>query len=419
MNGEHVGYVVGHLVQAQALDGHLVVAGFQLGDGQDVVDEAREALGFQHDDAQELVGHLGIVDGAVLQRLHEAADGRQRRLELMGDVGHEVGAHLLQAADLGDVLHHGQRADHLAVVAHGRYVQPQRTMPAAHRRARSDLVGVNAALAHGLVEHVVQAHVLGGLAHEAALGIPDDAQQLLGHGCDQDHLQIAIHGDDAVLHLVHDHAQRMVAAGLPQHAILDAADDGVEHLHILILAHALDATVKLALREGVQRGRDLGQQLFLAMQRPQNRQQIHRQGQQQHREGHDEFAAEENGSPCCPDSGKKQKSAILELIDGVDSFFALGILPGIHLHGSGARDLKILLRQGKHASVGCMRNTPVGVVEAEGNVLVVVCQRSQRVDAILCGFVLQRCATGLTGQANSILKILILFFRQNRAALYQ
>ena len=119
VNGEHVGHVVGHLVQAQTLDGHLVVAGFQLGDGQDVVDQARQALGLQHDDAQELVRHLGIVDGAVLQGLHKAADGRQRRLELVRHVCGEVGAHLLQAADLGDVLHHGQRTHHLTVVAHG------------------------------------------------------------------------------------------------------------------------------------------------------------------------------------------------------------------------------------------------------------------------------------------------------------
>ena len=153
-------------------------------------------------------------------------------------------------------------------------------MPATHGRARGDLVGVHAALAHRFIKYVVQAHVLGGLAHQPALGISDDAQQLLGDGRDQDDLQVAVHGDDAVLHLVHHHAQRVVAAGLPEHPILNAADDGVEHLHVLIVGLALDAAVVLALGEGVQRGCHLAEQQLLAVQLAQHRQHIEQQRQQ-------------------------------------------------------------------------------------------------------------------------------------------
>ena len=211
----------------------------------------------------------------------------------------------------------------------------------------------------------------------------------------------------------------MVAAGLPEHPVLNAADDGVEHLHIRIVTSALDAAVVLALGEGVQRGRHLGDQLLLAAQAAQHHQHIEQQRQQQRREYQHILVAKEDGKPCYPDSGKKQKSAILKLIDGVESFLSLGIFPGIHMHASDAGDLKILLREGQHAAVRRAQNTSVGVVQAEGNVPVVVGERLEDAYALLPGFILHRRSARLTDQADSILNILVLFLSQNRAALGQ
>ena len=231
---QHVGDLEGHLVQLYAFGGGVGHAALQFADGEYVVDEAREALGLQHDDLEELFRHGGIVDRPVQQRFHKALDGGERRFELVGDVGHEVRAHLLETAQLGDVLDHGQRADHLAVLPHGRYIEAERAVAAAHGGARGDLIGIDAALAaHGLAKHALQVDVFAGFGDGHALGIGGDARQLPGHGRDQEDVHPRIHDDDAALHLVHDDGDGMVAAALAEHALLDLLDDGVDAVHFL------------------------------------------------------------------------------------------------------------------------------------------------------------------------------------------
>ena len=44
------------------------------------------------------------------ERLGQQAEGADGRLELVADVGHEVAAHGLEAAALGDVVDHHERA---------------------------------------------------------------------------------------------------------------------------------------------------------------------------------------------------------------------------------------------------------------------------------------------------------------------
>ena len=66
-----------------------------------------------------------------------------------------------------------------------------------------------------------------------------------------------------------------------------------------------------------------------------------------------------------------------------------------------------------------MRNASIGVVQAEGNVPVLMRERLEDAYALLCGFIFQRRSARLTGQADSILIILVLFYRQNRTALGQ
>ena len=60
------------------------------------------------DDLQELSRVLRFLQGSGEQRFEIPLDGRQRRAQLVGDVGDELRAHLLEPPQLGDVVqdHH-------------------------------------------------------------------------------------------------------------------------------------------------------------------------------------------------------------------------------------------------------------------------------------------------------------------------
>ena len=251
---EHLAHVVGHLVQPEPPQTDLGVARFQLGYGQYVVDQTREAIGLHHDDVEELLRHFGIVDRAGLQCLDEAAYGGQRRFQLVGDVGGEVGAHLLQLAQLGDVLDHGHRADDLSVALHRGNIEPQRRAGAAGRAlAHGDFSGIHAVLRHGLAEERLEIDVLADLADLFALAGLVNAQPRLGDRRHQYDLVIAVDGKQAVLHLIHDHAQRLIAAALARELFVDALGIGVDLLHARRkMAVQLDACVKAPLGEGLE-----------------------------------------------------------------------------------------------------------------------------------------------------------------------
>ena len=72
---------------------------------EQVLDGATDAEGLVLDPGGQALGDLRVVLG--LERLGEEPDGPDRRLQLVADVGHEVGAHRLEAAALGDVVDHG------------------------------------------------------------------------------------------------------------------------------------------------------------------------------------------------------------------------------------------------------------------------------------------------------------------------
>ena len=240
---QHVGDFKGHLVQLYALGGRVGHAAFQLADGEYVVDQAREALGLQHDDLEEFFRHGGIVDRPVQERFHKALDGGERRFQFVGNVGDKVRAHLLEAAQFGDVLDHGQRADDLAVLPHGRNIEAQRAMAAAHGGAGGDFVGIDALAAHGLAKDALEVDVFAGLGHGHALGIGGDAREFSGHGRDQQYVHLGVNDDDAALHLVHDDRDGVVAAALPEDALFDLLDDEVDPFHFFaqIRRHAAAA----------------------------------------------------------------------------------------------------------------------------------------------------------------------------------
>ena len=131
-------------------------------------------------------------------------------------------------------------------------------MSPAHGRAGRDLIGIHAALAHGFGQHAFQLHVLRGFVNMHATHVAGDPQQLLGHGGNHDDPQILIHGDDAVLHLVHDHAHGLIGAALVEDALVDAIQNGVIFLPRFGAEAAVfrQAGVKVSVREGIQHAHD-------------------------------------------------------------------------------------------------------------------------------------------------------------------
>ena len=69
-----------------------------------IVDQPRHAPGLRLHDAEEAFARRRIVARRALQRFDEARERRKRRAQLMADVGDEVGAHLLDPPDRGEIM---------------------------------------------------------------------------------------------------------------------------------------------------------------------------------------------------------------------------------------------------------------------------------------------------------------------------
>ena len=74
-----------------------------------VVDQPREPLGFDHDDAQILRVFRGALAAAILHQFGKHADGSERRLQLVRDIGNEVGL-LLRERELAARVGHDEPA---------------------------------------------------------------------------------------------------------------------------------------------------------------------------------------------------------------------------------------------------------------------------------------------------------------------
>ncbi len=84
--------LIERLFDQQLLQMELHLTQLDAGEGQEIVHEAVQALGVFPDRPQKFPGRLPVVDGALLQGFHETDDRRERGSDLMGDVGHEIGA---------------------------------------------------------------------------------------------------------------------------------------------------------------------------------------------------------------------------------------------------------------------------------------------------------------------------------------
>ena len=77
-------------LEIHRLDQPVGVAGLDLGQVQDLIDQARQALGLAHQDAQEALALADLDLRVVVEDLGEGADGGQRGAQFVGHGGHEV-----------------------------------------------------------------------------------------------------------------------------------------------------------------------------------------------------------------------------------------------------------------------------------------------------------------------------------------
>ena len=101
---EVVHHALGHVVQVDLLKVEGDLAGFQAGDGQQILDEKKEAVGMFVYFLQEAGGLFGIVHGAVEQRLGEAFDEGKRGAQFVADVADKFLADAFQFLEAGDIV---------------------------------------------------------------------------------------------------------------------------------------------------------------------------------------------------------------------------------------------------------------------------------------------------------------------------
>ena len=85
------------------------LAGIETCQPQQVLDEPLHARRMPRDDLEE-ARRLGFVFRSVEQRLHVAADRRQRRAQFVRHVGDEVPPDAVGPSQVGDVVQHEHRA---------------------------------------------------------------------------------------------------------------------------------------------------------------------------------------------------------------------------------------------------------------------------------------------------------------------
>ena len=80
------------------------LAGLDLAREQDVVDQMHEPLGLVRDDGKDAAAHIvGEVDVLALECLRRPVNGGDRRSQLVGDGGDEIGLELIQSPLLGEI----------------------------------------------------------------------------------------------------------------------------------------------------------------------------------------------------------------------------------------------------------------------------------------------------------------------------
>ena len=95
--------MIEHVVEVDAAARRNVGIHLDAGEREQRVDQARHARSLLGHDGKEAFARPGIVLGGALQRLDEAAQRGKWSPEFVARIGNEIGAHLVDALDLGQI----------------------------------------------------------------------------------------------------------------------------------------------------------------------------------------------------------------------------------------------------------------------------------------------------------------------------
>ena len=206
-----------------------------------------QPVGLLGDLLQEAAAVLGVVDGAVEQRLDAGLDDRQRRLQLVRDVGDELLPQPFQAAQLGGVVQH----EHGAARRRARQAGGVDGQAAAGGAVPVQLLAAAARAWPGparttscsgaLADHLPELAADGGLGGNSS----SCAGPLVG---EQDAL-LGVEGDDALDHAAEDGAQLLAVflelgelRGQALAHVVEGAGQGAD----LVLAGGVDLVAVVA-----------------------------------------------------------------------------------------------------------------------------------------------------------------------------
>ena len=225
---------------------------------EQVLDQRRHAVRVRADLAEEALGGARLVLGAVLERLHEAADGRERRAQLVRGVGHEVAAHRVEPLALGRVVEGQHGAVAGALGAGERHARDRERAP---QLQHLDLeLAALAALEHVLDE---RSHL--GLADRLQVVAPErrgELQRPRQAGVGERHDALVVDREDAVVHRGEDGVgAAAVARDLrqPPLQLVGRLVDDPRELAELVLAPHADARREVAGGELARGVHDLGE----------------------------------------------------------------------------------------------------------------------------------------------------------------
>ena len=208
----------------------------------------------------------------------------------------EVGAQLLQLAQLGNVLHDDHRAGALALAEQAGRVRAQRAVAAV--RALAVHVGgaqVAGAHLHRFTDNLFQLFALENLAQRAPLGIlHGHAEQLAADAVGEGNVLLAVYGNQTLPHLVQHLAENDISPLLAEHAILHAPQR-----RVVLGGHALrrgghigNAAVKAPLREVLQHPHGRFDHLVGQSHRMIDDHELHDDGGQNHQHEHPKVFAQ-------------------------------------------------------------------------------------------------------------------------------
>ena len=184
-----------------------------------VVDQARHARRLVLHDLEEALARRRVLVGRAAQGLDEADQRRERRAQLVADIGDEIGAHAVDALDHGQVLERDDRGR--AVGQRLGQGLDARAQDALDRRRQGELDVARGAVlerAFGGVEHRRVAQERGEAAADRRA-----AEQVARREIGADHLMAAVDQHDRLGHVVEHGRLGLRARFEPARAVGDGA----------------------------------------------------------------------------------------------------------------------------------------------------------------------------------------------------